>query len=139
VDRPHHVVVIVVATSNQDLLGNLRQQVALLLDQRGDGPTQRRAPARSHLRESPSSAPSKNSSPVALIRPPVSTTKGTKLLWPLDFAVLMNDGAAARLGVWSVPIESGRRVPGHTTHVHQPGGAVLVHRAATLGSVTDYR
>ena len=61
-----------------DLLDNLRQRVDLLLDQRGDGPTQRRAPARPHLRGvclPPSSALpqtllSKNSSPAALILPP---------------------------------------------------------------------
>ncbi len=59
---------------------------------------------------------SKNSSPVALGLPPVSTMKGTKLLWSLYFPALMSlYTAAARPGVRSVPFSSRRRVLGHTT------------------------
>ena len=52
---------------------------------------------------SPSSAPetlSKKSSPAALILPPVSTMKGTKLLWSLYLATFMSIyAAAARPGI----------------------------------------
>ncbi len=84
---------------------------------------------------SPSSAPetvSKKSSPAALILPPVSTMKGTKLLWSPHFATLMSlYTAAARPGVWAVPIASRRGVPGHTAdavvavgHPHPPASVV---------------
>ena len=68
---------------------------------------------------SASSAPetlSKNSSPAALILPPVSTMKGTKLFWSPYFAYLMVlYTAAARPGVTSAPFAIRRGVPGHTT------------------------
>ena len=69
-----------------DLRDDLRQHVALLPDQRIGDPVQRRARA---FAVSPSSAPetvSKNFSPAALILPPVSTMKGTKLIWSPYFA-----------------------------------------------------
>jgi hypothetical protein len=69
-----------------DLRDNLRQHVALLPDQRGGDPAQRRASARPNLRGVPLQRSGTFSSPAVLILPPVSTMKGTKLLWSLYFA-----------------------------------------------------
>ncbi len=75
-----------------DLCDNLRQHVALLPDQRGGDPAQRCASARPNLRgvRPQCSGDLKNSNPAVLILPPVSTMKGTKLLWSLYFAALMS-------------------------------------------------
>ena len=100
-----------------DLRDDLRQHVALLPDQRGGDPEQRAWPTGpARCRPPARETVSKNFSPTALILPPVSTTKGTKLLWSLYFATLMSlYNAAARPGVWAVPAASRRGVPGHTT------------------------
>jgi hypothetical protein len=80
---------------------------------------------------SPSRAPetllmSKNSA--ALILPPVSTMKRTKLLWSLYFAALMSlyTAAAARLLRGAFLEQAPRAARAHHAYVHQPGGAVLV-------------
>ncbi len=92
VDRPKQIFVVITARSHPgtihiphreirrvDLRDNLRQHVALLPDQRGGDPVQRRAPGRPDPRGVALQTVSKNSSPAALILPPVSM-KGTKLL-----------------------------------------------------------
>ena len=125
VDRPKESIVIITARNypstthiprrqirRVDLRDNLRERVALLLDQRGGDAVPRYSAARLAARTravSPSSAPetlSKNSSQAALILPPVSTMKGTKLLWSLWQCHCAGHGGP-RHAAWAVRVIEG--------------------------------